>query len=454
MNRHLIGGCRDTHRQWVLSLILSVMTSGLLTGCISKDVYVLDNGEEAQYAVFSDSHPSKTQSSTFSSLDRSHPAIAAMRNRAKRISEISWTPKGAIPQIGGGFLSEIVYTGIPYSSVKEFDKFIGQEVSFQTFISAVNNPRSVLYTERVDKRPYKGTNCASYYGTVCSMTVNYALGLERPYGSWMYENLPFIQRLNNQDFNAVAPGDIVWKKGHVVLITDVIKDAKGVVKELEILESNSLGTSLLCYSIESFMNKWQDVEWVIYRDTSLGALDDKHDSFLWNDDYLYEINNDVCLSRGNWAAFREGEDIVVNVLSDEYAFAELSLNGVVIETRPYEGTPDIVFSGLGEGKYQLHLSNGNKVSKSVSFEVLKTQVSVNKDNKWLKVYFNSSKATPEYIVFCDDRGVRYFISDITTAELLHGYKIVKCEKSTKNLYVKVFFKGDFGRISNAIIPLD
>lgn len=454
MIRYLIVRNKETIRLCVPICLLSTMIWGLFTGCISQDVYKLDNGDEAQYDVFSDNNSSKSSSTTSLALDSSHPAIVAMRNRAKRISEISWSPKGAIPQIGGGYLSEIAYTGIPYSSVKECDKFIGQEVSFQTFISAVNNPRSVLYTERVNKRPYKGTNCASYYGTVCSMTVNYALGLERPFSSSMYENLAFIERLNNQDFNAVAPGDIVWKKGHVVLITDVYKDSKGNVRGLEILESNSAGTSLLYYSIESFAEKWKDVEWVIYRDTILGRLDDKHDSFLWNDDYLYEINNDVCLSRGNWAAFREGEDIVVNVLSDEYAFAELSLNGVVIETRPYEGTPDIVFSGLGEGKYQLHLSNGNKVSKSVSFEVLKTQVSVNKDNKWLKVYFNSSKATPEYIVFCDDRGVRYFISDITTAELLRGYKIVKCEKSTKNLYVKVFFKGDFGRISNAIIPLD
>lgn len=423
-------------------------------GCISKDNYLPDfEIPNNEYDVFTDVKKSNWSDTTSFGLNRDHPAIAKMRARALRISGISWSSKGVIPMNNGGYLTEGVHTGIPYSSVKECDKFIGQEVSFQTFLAAVNNPRSVLYTERINESPYKGTNCASYYGTVCSMTVNYALGLERPYASGTYDSLPFIQRLTHQDFNYVAPGDIVWKKGHVVLVTDVLKNTEGRIETVEILESNGAGTSLKKYSLKSFSKKWDNIEWVIYRYKNLAEIDDDYDSFLWNENSLSEVNEDLCLNRGNWVTYREGEDVVVNVLSPSYETVELRKDGVLIESKSYLGSPNIIFSGLKAGDYQVCLSGFMGASKTVSFEVVNTKVSIQESNNWVKISFNSSNAIPEYVVLCDETGVRYFISDLAKTELSRGYKIIKCERSTKGLYAKVFFKGKYGRVSNSIVPL-
>ncbi len=436
------------------SLCAGIVILCLLSGCklIEQDE-IINDSEFSQYVVFPKEYHFDFHDTTSVYLDRNHPAIKAMQERAERISGIKWMPKGRIPKTGGGYLTEKNHSGIPYSSVKELDKFVGQEVSFQTFMSALNNPRSVLYTEHVNAPPYKGVNCASYYGTVCSMAVNYALGLSRPYESNMYFTLPFIKYLAVQDLNAATPGDILWKKGHVVLITDVLEGDGRKDKEISVLESNASGTSISQYSLTDLQKRWENENWILFRDIALNNAVDEIDPFLWDDSSLNYANEDLCLSRGNWVSYREGEDVTLNVLSPFYETVELIKDGSLIESRSYSGYPDIVFSGLSAGDYQINLSGAKGVSKAIAFEVLHTQVSAQEINKWLKVSFNSSNAVPEYVVLCDEIGARSFISDLTAADISRGYLIIKCEKSLKGLYAKVFFKGKYGRVSNAIIPL-
>lgn len=74
------------------------------------------------------------------------------------------------------------YEGLVYSSTKEINTYIGEDISFQTFMTAVNNVKSKLYTEKLNESPYHGVNCRAYYGTVCSGLVNYALGLKENIG--------------------------------------------------------------------------------------------------------------------------------------------------------------------------------------------------------------------------------------------------------------------------------
>ncbi len=58
-----------------------------------------------------------------------------------------WTPKHAIPNNAGSFSSGKTITGLPYSSVKEMQKFIGLDVSIYTFLTAVNNPYNLINSE-------------------------------------------------------------------------------------------------------------------------------------------------------------------------------------------------------------------------------------------------------------------------------------------------------------------
>ena len=423
-------------------------------GCSKDDANPQFEIPTSDFSIFGSKGVQRIKDTTSYSLDNDHPAIKIMQERSKRIARIMWSAKGPIPSNSGYFHTGKSYMGIPYSSVKELNKFVGQDVSFQTFLAAVNNPKSVLYTENVAKSPYKGTNCSSFYGTVCSMTVNYALGLNRPFSTEVYDTLPSFKKLTQQNFNALAPGDIVWKKSHVVLVTRVERNSIGNVQRLEILESNGMGTSLINYTLEDFSERWRGFDWIIYRYSDLASIDDNYDSFLWNESFLGIINEDLSLTRGNWVTYREGEQIIANVLSSRFSTLEVKKNGNVIQQKAVIGPTDISFSFFNHGVYQMRLTDGEQYSGSVDFEVINTNVSVTKSHKWLKIYFSSVNAEPEFFIFCDEKGAPFFIADLTELDKSRGYAFVKCEKSVKGLFVKVFFKGVFGRVSNAIIPLD
>lgn len=85
---------------------------------------------------------------------------------ARIMSRVKWTPvAGGMPKRGGYFEEGTEYTGVPYSSVKSVGRYIGFDIFLKTFLAAVENPRSVLYTENLSGEV---ANAECYYGKVCS----------------------------------------------------------------------------------------------------------------------------------------------------------------------------------------------------------------------------------------------------------------------------------------------
>ena len=85
---------------------------------------------------------------------------------ARIMSRVTWTPVAeGMPRRGGYFTPGKEYTGVPYSSVRHVGRYIGFDIFLKTFLAAVENPESVLYTENLlGKVP----NAECYYGKVCS----------------------------------------------------------------------------------------------------------------------------------------------------------------------------------------------------------------------------------------------------------------------------------------------
>ena len=102
--------------------------------------------------------------------------------KARQMTDISFTPLKPIEANHRTYKSGKKYTGLIYSSVKEIGTYVGPNITFHTFMTAIHNPRSKIYTEKINELPYHGTNCKAYYGTVCSGLVSYALGIQ--YGSY------------------------------------------------------------------------------------------------------------------------------------------------------------------------------------------------------------------------------------------------------------------------------
>ena len=125
------------------------------------------------------------------------------------------------------FDTEGNYIGLPYSSLKGNDNFIGINVLLETFMTALNNPKSKLYTQQFFENINNTTgkqynniistykynynekkfqplnngrhnihyNCNSYYGVVCSVLIQHAYNMneyETTY-SWEKSENPFIK---------------------------------------------------------------------------------------------------------------------------------------------------------------------------------------------------------------------------------------------------------------------
>ena len=113
----------------------------------------------------------------------SSQGVANVLKRAKILANVRWTPQLKMPKTvhvpaaenpdnphpRGYWKTWRPVFGVPYSSVRIPRKFIGFNVSLETFISALANPKSVLYTRNLTGM---GQRMSSWYGAVCSSFVS------------------------------------------------------------------------------------------------------------------------------------------------------------------------------------------------------------------------------------------------------------------------------------------
>jgi len=167
--------------------------------------------------------------------------------RASTLSQLQWTPVAdTMPSRRGGYFEKgKQYTGAPYSSVRSVGRYIGFDISVPTFLAAVENPHSVLYTENLTG---KVPNAAPYYGTVCSAFTSYSLQcgiweVSRRHGPDVSQGIAQVQP---QSASTVEVGDVIYTPhttetggSHVEIVTAVNKDANGQTTSVRVEESTS-----------------------------------------------------------------------------------------------------------------------------------------------------------------------------------------------------------------------
>ena len=237
--------------------------------------------------------------------------------KAYQMTDISFTPLNPIRYNKGYYNPGQNYQGLIYSSVKELGTSVGNNVSFHTFMTAINNPRSVIYTEDIALAPYHGTNCHAYYGTVCSGLVSYALGIS--YGSYDFPVSDVMQQIDHNQPENLEIADILWRSGHVALITNVTKDIDGTVTNVEICEATQSGCVRKTKSRNGFLNLMKNSFERVYRYLEL----DKNVNYTSVPEFVavldeekkdFNYNYDLCVNKGDMSCYVEGEDIVINVL--------------------------------------------------------------------------------------------------------------------------------------------
>ena len=207
------------------------------------------------------------------------PASRGVENalkRAKQLCDIPWTPIRPLPSalrgvkgteheyFYGYFDAWLPQRGAPYSSCRTVEKYVGWNVSAETFCTALQNPHSVVYTRQLKDEPGTKANC--YYGLVCSMFVSYAL--EMPYRivckDWTA--VEGIAPVDTAQLESLRLCDILLDpKRHVALITGIGRDETGAVQRIEVSECTLPLTIRTTFTPEEFRHYWLEDNYTVYR---------------------------------------------------------------------------------------------------------------------------------------------------------------------------------------------
>lgn len=281
--------------------------------------------------------------------------------RARQMTDIEWTPAFDIPRLGYcsgypgesyaetdyGYFGDVFkagkkYRGIPYARADKdssnwgFNTFkVGIYIDFETFITAISNKGTIV--EKESKLDVPSHN-ASFYATVCSAMVCYALGLDYLYTA-SFPSYPGMVKKGSVptiDLATLKLGDILNSPVHTAMITDVIIE-NGLVKYVEVSEGTPLGnenkdvlgTSLeggdyggvcrrLWWSAADFVNEWGIYN--VYRWNGVENVQYSPSPYVQIGDEVAQLANRqmACLPYvGNGFQYRYGKiensDILINV---------------------------------------------------------------------------------------------------------------------------------------------
>ena len=299
---------------------------------------------------------------------------------ARIMSRVKWTPVAeGMPRRGGQFEMGKVYTGVPYSSVKAEGRYIGFDIFLKTFLAAVENPHSVLYTETLKG---KVTNAECYYGKVCSSYTSYALQCGIWYVSRLHgpEHRDGIVEVDSQSAQTARVGDVVFtppaSKGggsHIEIVTEITRDKDGSVTHVRIEESWPQTTRTTNRKSSVFNTHLAARNRKLYRITDLDAWrgDNRAESFLFpnykEDSATPEINRVLLLDRGDWVPYFKGQPVKFNVMDrDAQGVTTLVIKqgDKVVETIPLSGrcVVERPFSNCGDYTAHCVLEDGSQSS--------------------------------------------------------------------------------------------
>ena len=247
---------------------------------------------------------------------------------ARIMSRVKWTPVAeGMPTRGGShFEKGVEYTGVPYSSVKSVGRYIGFEIFLKTFLAAVENPLSVLYTEDLSGEV---SNAATYYGKVCSSYTSYALQcaiwfVSRHYGPSYREGVSVVAP---QSAQAAEVGDVIFTPpapgSHVEIVTGITRGEDGTVTHVLVEESSPPTTRTTERDAPSFDSHLASRGKELYRITDLDAWrgPNKAESLRFpnyaEDAASPTINRTLLLDRGDWVPYWKDQAVKLNVMDRE-----------------------------------------------------------------------------------------------------------------------------------------
>lgn len=376
--------------------------------------------------------------------------------KAYQMTDLQFTPLNNIEANGNKvYKADEKYTGVIYSSVKETGTYVGSNVSFHTYMTAIHNPRSKMYTEHLNESPYHGTNCKAYYGTMCSGLVSFALGID--FATFDFPVSEVMNKLDKNKLDSIEIADVLmYNNGHVALITNVKRDEKGFVENVEISEAVESGCRRYTINRDKYEKLMKETYKSLFRYKELyknvdytpvpefvAVLDESPIPFVYND-YL-------CADKGDKACYREDEDVTINIMHG-YECLEVYKDDVLYQIIDGNSGFDVVLQNLPYGDYKARIAIDGQYSDYTYWKVV--NIVITPDLASGRLYFKSANAKPYRMKFTNISGsrknaVNLYSKYISDEDIVCGYIEIPIEKTnTKFPYIHFSFATDYGKIEN------
>lgn len=390
-------------------------------------------------------------------LRKNYPGVETAIRRARQLVELKWTPYANVPSCYGFYSGLEEQKGAPYSLAYMTNTQLGTQVSIHTFMTALQNPYSVLYTEDLRDYPYNGSTGSSiYYGTTCSNSVMYVLGIEPPYYTGMIGIIPGMKKTREQTPESIELCDVLWKTGHIMMVYDIDRNEDGAISQVCIFETTTNSqkdTWIKNRSFNDFVSYWNRSGVVRYKYAYLDRNTDYHASvFVPLEDeivYPFRYNYEICPTLGDRCSYLEGRDVHLAVLSDYYHEIVLYKDGIEYCSVNAE-RPITTISGLPYGEYRVCLVRDETRSGYAYFEVVDAQADAKDEGKQIRISFSSNNASARYVSICNKHGSPYNYYIFNDSDRESGAFCMNRINSNAATHYQVFFHGRYGVVATDV----
>ena len=311
--------------------------------------------------------------------------------RSRQLTEFKWTPAGDIPvytkATGKTKLSAgVEQQGMIYSSTEPTDKFITENISFETLLTIIANPDSALYHKDLNGHG----NSWAYFGIVCNGLARYALNIRRRYSTKRWPTVPGMRKIADAaSYTAeqMQLCDVLYAycKGrrHVALITDILRDETGEIRQIEVSEAIRPTCVRKQYDLETFYEEYKLFALWRYDFVDLVPMPDEGQN-AYLEQGVPELPV-IAVDYGNKTNYRTYEDVVISTFADGENEIEICSGDEVIERLTIIGRGK-VSRKFDRGYYTVkHINTG----ESVEFCVTMPQFSHSVENGVLTVKADS-----------------------------------------------------------------
>lgn len=379
--------------------------------------------------------------------------------RAALLTEFRWTPLRDIPthskRVGRTVLQAgVEVKGIPYSSVEENDKFITENVSFETFLSAIANPDSVLYEKSLE-----GRNSSTYYGIVCNSFVRYCLGIQGRYNTKHWADIPGmypVKKRGTYTAEEIMLCDILYAYGegrnHVALITGLYQDDSGRIVKIEVSEAVSFSCKREKFDPEEFFEKYQLFSlWRYALIDSVPEFEPALEKLLFEDG-VEAHKCGIGLDYGNRSNYSEGEEMVISIFRSEEQQVEIRCRGETEELVAIQG-PGQIRRRFPKGYYTVKLLS---TGEGVEFCVNSPRISHSVENEYINITVDAEDPD-SCILHMEFRGKGDGVASLISIEHLSLQEIQTgkiCRKIPEEAEnYKVSFQNRYGVWTHRMIPI-